>query len=135
MNQTYAHIRGLTPRLAPMPRPSEKQFPNIPAGVSTRLLTLGLTSAALQADEPNQSNQKIMNPKTEPFIRIREVSSSTPWGGWVKTDIPLELRQQYFMPFWSEARLRRHLEMIAVVGVNSCRWGRWGQLLKVEMKG
>ena len=115
-------------------------------------------SAALQADEPNQSNQKIMNHKNEPFIdagaktlfcsacsgsfprflhaggvknaegalfcgrsfiRIREVISSTPWGGWVKSDMSLELRQSSFIPFWSEARLRRHIEMLKAFGFNS----------------
>jgi hypothetical protein len=55
----------------------------------------------------------------EPFIRIREVISSTPWGGWVKSDMPLELRQRSFIPFWSEARLRRHLEMLKAFGFNS----------------
>jgi hypothetical protein len=60
-----------------------------------------------------------MNPKTEPFIRTREVISSTAWGGWVKRDMPLELRQRMFLPFWSEARLRRHIEMLKAFGFNS----------------
>ena len=60
-----------------------------------------------------------MNPKTEPFIRTREIISSTPWGGWVKSDMPLELRQRMFLPFWSESRLRRHLEMLKAFGFNS----------------
>jgi len=60
-----------------------------------------------------------MNSKTKPFIRIREVISSTPWGGWVKESMPLELRQRMFIPFWSEARLRRHFEMLKAFGFNS----------------
>lgn len=60
-----------------------------------------------------------MNQKNKPFIRTREVISSTPWGGWVKTDMPLELRQRSFIPFWTEARLRRHIEMLKAFGFNS----------------
>jgi hypothetical protein len=55
----------------------------------------------------------------QPFIRTREVISSTPWGGWVKSDMPLELRQRMFLPFWSETCLRRHIEMLKAFGFNS----------------
>lgn len=60
-----------------------------------------------------------MNHKNEPFISTREVISSTPWGGWVKKSMPLELRQQFFLPFWTEARLRKHVEMLQAFGFNS----------------
>ena len=78
-----------------------------------------LMSLAVQADEPNQSKPEPMNQKNEPFIRTREVISSTPFGGWVKKSMPLELRQQSFLPFWSDARLRKHLEMLHAFGFNS----------------
>ncbi len=55
----------------------------------------------------------------QPFIRVREILSSTPWGGWVKESMPTELRQHYFLTFWSEARVRRHLEMLKAFGFNS----------------
>ena len=61
----------------------------------------------------------IQTTKQEPFVRVREVISSTPWGGWVKSDMPLELRERFFMPFWPEARLRRHIEMLKAFGFNS----------------
>jgi hypothetical protein len=70
-------------------------------------------------NDSSQPKDKTMNQKTEPFIRTREVISSTPWGGWVKSDMPLELRQRMFLPFWSEARLRRHIEMLKAFGFNS----------------
>ncbi len=59
------------------------------------------------------------NMKKQPLICTREIISSTPWGGWVKTDMPLELRHRMFIPFWSEARLRRHIEMLKAFGFNS----------------
>lgn len=55
----------------------------------------------------------------QPFIHTREISSSTPWGGWVKSDMSFEVRQRMFMVFWPEARLRRHLEMLKAFGFNS----------------
>jgi len=85
-------------------------------GMSVALLAL---SSGLHAVEPNQTKIKTMNSKTEPLIRIREVISSTPWGGWVKESMPLDLRQRMFLPFWSEARLRRHIEMLKAFGFNS----------------
>ena len=59
----------------------------------------------------------------KPFIRVREVISSTPWGGWVKESMPLELRRKLFMVFWPESRLRRHLEMLKAFGFNSIQTG------------
>ena len=58
-----------------------------------------------------------------PFIGVREVLSSTPWGDWVKERMPMELRRRYFIPFWTEARLRRHLEMLKAFGFNSIQVG------------
>ena len=59
----------------------------------------------------------------QPFIRIREVLSSTPWGGWVKESMPEGLRRHCFLAFWPEARLRRHLEMLKAFGFNSIQSG------------
>jgi hypothetical protein len=77
------------------------------------LLVLG------QSTQANEAIGKKMNSVNEPFIRIREIISSTPWGGWVKSDMPLELRHRMFIPFWTEARLRRHIEMLKAFGFNS----------------
>src|SRR6185369_10752265 len=83
-------------------------------------LVLAVSAATpATAAEPSTKDAKDLGP----FIRVREVLSSTPWGGWIKTDMPLELRQRYFMPFWSEARLRRHLEMLKAFGFNSIQLG------------
>ncbi len=59
----------------------------------------------------------------QPFIRIREVLSSTPWGGWVKECMPEALRRHCFLAFWDDARLRRHLEMLKAFGFNSIQTG------------
>lgn len=59
------------------------------------------------------------NVKQEPFIRVREVISSTPWSGWIKESMPAETRQRFLMAYWPEARLRRHLEMLKAFGFNS----------------
>lgn len=59
----------------------------------------------------------------QPFIRVREVLSSTPWGGWVKEWMPEALRRHYFMAFWPEERRRRHLEMLKAFGFNSMQCG------------
>ena len=58
-----------------------------------------------------------------PFIRVREVVSATPWGDWIKSEMPPELRHQYLLPFWPDARLRRHLEMLKAFGFNSIQVG------------
>ena len=57
--------------------------------------------------------------ESTPLIRVREVTSTMPWGDWVKTKMPLTLRQKYFMAFWPEARLRQHLGMLRAFGFNS----------------
>ena len=77
-----------------------------------------LYDAECQRLKPSGNPRKVAI-KKEPFIRIREVISSTPWGGWVKSKMPLELRQRFFLPFWPEARLRRHIEMLKAFGFNS----------------
>ena len=53
-----------------------------------------------------------------PFIRVREVISSTPWSTYMAEMAP-EVRKQWYMPYWSEDRLRRHLEMLRAFGFNS----------------
>ena len=57
--------------------------------------------------------------KQVPFIRNREVVTSTPWGGWVREHMSEELRRRFFLSHWPEARLRRHLEMLNAFGFNS----------------
>lgn len=67
--------------------------------------------------------QRSKTANREPFIRIREVLTSTPWGGWVKDHMPEEMRRRFFLPFWPDDRVRRHLEMLKAFGFNSIQTG------------
>ncbi|MDD5676546.1 MAG: hypothetical protein PHW60_00965 [Kiritimatiellae bacterium] len=56
--------------------------------------------------------------KQDAFIRLREVVCGCP-NAWYWRNMAPELKPKYFMPYWSEARLRRHLEMLKAFGFNS----------------
>ena len=89
--------------------------------VGVLTLAIGTLNIAA-AEQPGRNGKEIVTAKAgepPPFIRVREALSSVPWGGWIKTDMPAELRQKYFMTFWPEARLRRQLEMLKAFGFNS----------------
>jgi hypothetical protein len=54
----------------------------------------------------------------EPFIRVREVISYCPNNPFWNSMAP-ELKKKFFMTYWSEEQLRRHLEMLKAFGFNS----------------
>ena len=63
----------------------------------------------------------------DPFISVREVTLCCPNAGYWN-DMSPELKRKYFMPYWSEARLRRHMEMMKVFGFNSIQVSAAGQI-------
>ena len=54
----------------------------------------------------------------DPFIRLREVISYCPFCHYWNMMTP-ELKKTYFMCYWPEERVRRHLEMLKAFGYNS----------------
>ncbi len=65
--------------------------------------------------------------KQDAFIRTREVMCCCPNAPFWN-DLAPAMKQKYFMPYWSEARLRRHLEMIKAFGFNSIQVTACGQV-------
>jgi len=98
---------------------------SIGLGLLVCMLTgvISVRQAAWAADQTNTNGGNKADGKhleQQSFIRVREVCSSSAWGGdWIKKDMPLELRHKLFMPFWPEERLRCHLEMLKAFGFNS----------------
>ena len=61
---------------------------------------------------------KTTNATRQPFIRTREVFSSNGYAQYWY-GMAADLRHKYFRAHWSEARLRRHIEMLRAFGFNS----------------
>jgi hypothetical protein len=85
---------------------------------SSLFSALALSGCALSGAN-NNLQENAVSADNKPFIAVREVISSTPFGGWVKESMPLDLRRQLFLPFWTEDRLRKHVEMLKAFGFNS----------------
>jgi hypothetical protein len=100
--------------------------------VAVLALAIGSASAVSAAEKPKQQRGKTMNKrvaKQEAFIRVREVTTVCAAAPHWNSMTP-ELKQKYFMPYWSEARMRRHLMMLKAFGFNSIQITEAGQVAR-----
>jgi len=63
----------------------------------------------------------------KPFIPIREVISYCPNSG-IWNSMKPELKQKYFISFWSKERVRRHIDMLSAFGYNALHVSVVGQM-------